>query len=65
MYLNVESVKENKDGSAILTVSYDSDFTDLIKKIYKRKKCTKKLLQTAIITALENGLIEKEREYNT
>jgi transcription antitermination factor NusG len=49
--------KENKDGKTVsVTVDYDKDVKELIKKHYNRKRITSKLVERFIIEGLTNYL---------
>jgi hypothetical protein len=54
MHITILNIIKNKDGSETWEIEYDRKTRDFIKKHYKRKRMTKKLLQKFIIEALEH-----------
>lgn len=60
--LRFKLVKENKDGSETYDVEYNDEAKTLIKKHYKRKRFTPKLLEKAVIEGLENYLKLKQKK---
>lgn len=63
MVIEINNIKENKDGSATLDISFDKEVETLIKKYYNKKKCTKKLVEKFVIEGLSN-YIEREKNKN-
>jgi len=61
MLIKIGEFKEQKDGSALVTVDYDKDFSNLVKKIYKKKRATKKLMERAILDGLKNYIKLQEK----
>jgi hypothetical protein len=58
--MKILKLKEQKDGSALLTVGYTKEEAIFIKKYYNKKKVTAKLLQRFVCEGLENYLKEKK-----
>lgn len=56
IYIN--KIKENKNGSATVDITYCTTLPKLIKKHYKKIRCTKKLIERFIIEGLENHFKE-------
>lgn len=54
MLLKIKKIKEQKDGSALVDIDYGKEFSDLVKKLYNRKRCTKKLIERAVNDGLRN-----------
>lgn len=62
MYLNVVDIKEHKDGSATVDIEYDKEVADFVKKYYKRKRLSKKLMERFVIEGLTNYLEQEEKK---
>jgi len=56
-------VKEQKNGSAILTIEYGSKFERFIKEYYQKKKCTKNLIEKFITNTIKL-YIDRKNEKN-
>lgn len=54
MQIKVETIREYKDGSCDIEVSYNKYFIEFVKKHYKRKRISKKLIQRAVVDGLTN-----------
>lgn len=52
--LTLLNIKERKDGSADVEFAYTKDFSDLVKKYYKKKRCSKKMMRDFITKGLIN-----------
>ena len=61
MLIKIGEVKEHKDGSATVTVEYGKDFENLIKKVYNKKRVTKKLVEKVVNDGLRNYLKSQEK----
>jgi hypothetical protein len=54
MYININKVTEQKDGSALLDISYDKELENFVKTYYKKKRITKSLMEKFVIEGLTN-----------
>jgi len=52
--LRIIQVIEQPDGSALVDIEYDKNFTKVLREHYNRKRCTKKLIERAIKEGIEN-----------
>jgi len=59
-HFTAEFTKEYKDGSARLTVTYDDVMKKVVRTIYKKKRCTKKLMKQFVLEGIDAG-IKKEQ----
>ena len=62
--IKIIKIKDNKDGSALLTFEYGEDFKDLVKKHYNKKRFTKKLAKRFILEAIIYTLKEYTKKWN-
>lgn len=61
IFINFSRIKENKDGSFDVTVSYNDDFKKFVCNYKKKKRCSKKLIEETINEGLRN-YIEEEND---
>ena len=55
MIIKIENVKENKDGGATVDFSYNSkELNPIVRKYYKRKRCTKQMVCDFILEGFKN-----------
>jgi hypothetical protein len=59
-HFTAEITKEYKNGDAKLTITYDDYFKEFIKKLYGKKKYSKKMVEKFVIDALNEG-VKNER----
>jgi hypothetical protein len=62
--IQVLDIKENKDGTASVSIAYDSNFPKMVRNYYKKKRCTQKMMQKFVIESLEKYIKEKKNEKN-
>ena len=48
--------EEHDDGSATLTVEYNKEFRAALREIYKRQRCTKKLVKKFVMDGIDNAI---------
>jgi len=56
-HFSVYVSEEHDDGSATLTVEYNKEFRAVLRGIYDRQRCTKKLVKKFVMDGIDNALI--------
>jgi len=54
--IRITKIKDNPDGSATIDINYDIRLHKIIRKHYKKKRCSKKMVGQFILEGLTNTM---------
>jgi len=58
--IKILNQKDNGDGTVTIEYSFSEEFKQLVKKYYKAKRVSKKMLNNTVIEGLQNYIKKEE-----